>query len=86
MTTPKLTFGELLVVKTDDGRPALLWAIDVEEYEYQEVVDQVRSGEVVICLDPEMDSNYVLVMSPRCIPGYIHYRHVSLDQDESAAG
>lgn len=77
MTTPKLTIGELLIVRTDDNRSALLWAVNIEENEYQEVVDQVQFGEAVVCLDTELDSNYVLVMSPRCIPGYIHYSHIA---------
>lgn len=71
------TIGELLLVKTLDQRSALLWSINQEKNSYQEIVDHAHFGEAVVCLEEEMDSGYVLVMSPRGIPGYINHVHIS---------
>ena len=69
--------GELLLVSSPDRQDALIWSYDEQKLSYQEIVDRVRIGDIVVCLNETVEVRYVFVMSPRGRKGYIHQSHVS---------
>lgn len=69
----KFKRGDLLTVKTFDGRNAHVWALSFESDLGADVVDSLEEGDVCLCISTSLYfEEYVIVLTHNGSLGYVH--------------
>ena len=69
----KFKRGDLLVVKTFDGRNAHVWSLSQDSDVNVDVVDSLEDGDVCICITPSpYFKEYIIALTHNGMLGYIH--------------
>lgn len=65
--------GDLLTVKTVDGRNAHVWTLSFESEIDADVVDSLEEGDICLCISPSpYFKEYIIALTHNGALGYIH--------------
>lgn len=73
LQSSKFSRGDLMIVKTFDGRNAHVWSLSYSTEPDVEVIDSLEMGDVCLCITPSpYFKEYVIALTHNGALGYIH--------------